>query len=70
LLARNTIWNLFGQLIPVVVAVITIPFLVRALTLSRFGLLSLVWIVIGYFSLLDLDLGRGLAGVQHREIGV
>jgi len=60
LLARNTIWNLLGQLLPMAVAVVAIPPLVRALGLDRFGVLSLGWIVIGYFSLFDLGIGRAL----------
>src|SRR6266700_2547428 len=60
LLARNTVWNLLGQLLPMAVAVVTIPVLVRGLGLDRFGVLSLAWIVIGYFSLFDLGIGRAL----------
>jgi hypothetical protein len=48
LLARNTIWNLFGQLFPMAVAVVAIPRLVRGLGVARFGVLSLAWIVVGY----------------------
>src|SRR6267142_5239625 len=60
LLARNTIWNLLGMILPMAVAVVSIPPLVRALGIDRFGLLSLAWIVIGYFSLFDLGIGRAL----------
>src|SRR6267142_4889320 len=60
LLARNTIWNVMGVLLPMAVAVLSIPPLVRALGIDRFGLLSLAWIVIGYFSLFDLGIGRAL----------
>jgi O-antigen/teichoic acid export membrane protein len=60
LLARNTLWNIVGQLLPMAVGVVAIPPLVRVLGLDRFGLLSLAWIVIGYFSLFDLGMGRAL----------
>ncbi|HLJ29909.1 MAG TPA: hypothetical protein VKY85_24590 [Candidatus Angelobacter sp.] len=53
-LARNTIWNLLGQLLPMAVAVVAIPPVIRGLGIPRFGVLSLAWIVIGYFSLFDL----------------
>jgi O-antigen/teichoic acid export membrane protein len=58
LLARNTIWNLIGQLVPLLVGMVAIPPLVRGLGIDRFGLLSLVWVIIGYFSFFDLGLGR------------
>jgi phenylacetate-coenzyme A ligase PaaK-like adenylate-forming protein/O-antigen/teichoic acid export membrane protein len=58
LLARNTVFNLVGQALPMLVAVITIPTIIRALGVGRFGVLTLAWMVVGYFSLLDLGLGR------------
>jgi O-antigen/teichoic acid export membrane protein len=70
LLARNTIWNLLGQLLPMVVAVFTIPPLVRALGVDRFGILSLAWIVIGYFSLFDLGIGRALTKLISDKLGL
>jgi O-antigen/teichoic acid export membrane protein len=59
-LARNTGWNLLGQLLPLVVSVAAIPPLVHGLGIERFGILSLAWIIIGYFSLFDLGIGRAL----------
>lgn len=41
-------------------AVLTIPFIVRGLGIDRFGVQTLVWAIIGYFSLFDLGLGRTL----------
>src|SRR5467141_3336376 len=69
LLARNTIWNLLGQLLPMAVAVVAIPPLVRALGLARFGVLSMAWIVIGYFSLFDLGIGRALTKLVADKLG-
>jgi O-antigen/teichoic acid export membrane protein len=58
LLARNTALNIAGQLIPIAVAVPTIPYLVAGLGDSRFGILALAWAALGYFGVLDLGLGR------------
>jgi O-antigen/teichoic acid export membrane protein len=69
LLARNTIWNLIGQLIPLLVGMVAIPPLVRGLGIDRFGLLSLVWIIIGYFSFFDLGLGRALTKLVADKLG-
>jgi len=69
LLARNTIWNLLGTLLPMGVAVVSIPPLVRALGLDRFGLLSLAWVVIGYFSLFDVGIGRALTKLVAEKLG-
>lgn len=58
LLAKNTVYNLLGQIIPMIVGLITIPILMNNLGIERFGLLSIVWMVVGYFSLFDLGIGR------------
>ena len=57
-LARNTIYNLIGYISPIPVALITIPILVKALGTDRFGVLTIAWMVIGYFSLFDMGIGR------------
>jgi O-antigen/teichoic acid export membrane protein len=57
-LTRNWGLNLLGQLLPLVVALVSIPFIVKGLGPERFGVLSIVWAVLGSFTLLDLGLGR------------
>ncbi len=77
LLARNVLWNLAGLLLPLGVAIVAVPFLVRGLGVDRFGILSLAWTLIGYFTLFDLGLGRALtkmvsdrfAKEDHESIG-
>jgi O-antigen/teichoic acid export membrane protein len=41
LLARNTLLNLAGQVILLMVGLVTIPYVVRALGTARFGVLSI-----------------------------
>ncbi len=60
LAARNTVWNLIGLGGPLAVALFAIPVLIQSLGTERFGVLSLVWAVIGYFGVFDLGLGRAL----------
>ena len=57
LLAHNTFLNFPGQVLPLLVGMITIPFIIRGLGTERFGLLSLAWVVLGYFTIFDLGLG-------------
>ncbi len=56
----NAGWNLLGNLLPLVAGLAAVPFLVDRLGTERFGLLSLAWILIGYFGLFDFGLGRAL----------
>ncbi len=57
-LFKNTLLNLVGLIIPYLVGFASIPFVIRWLGVDRFGVLSLVWVVFGYFGLFDLGLGR------------
>ncbi len=68
-LAGNTLWNLFGNCFPVLVAVVCLPVLKRGLGTERLGIISLAWVVIGYFSLFDLGLSRALTKLVAERIG-
>jgi O-antigen/teichoic acid export membrane protein len=57
-LARNTMYNLLGYGIPLLLALFAIPIIIGKLGTERFGVLTLVWLVVGYFSLFDLGIGR------------
>ncbi|MQR01326.1 flippase [Glaciimonas soli] len=59
-LKRNTVWNLVGSGLPFLLGVITIPYLIKHIGVEAFGILTLVWALIGYFSLFDFGLGRAL----------
>ena len=69
LLTRNTFLNLIGQGTPLLAAIFAIPMLIRSLGTDRFGVLTLVWMVIGYFSLFDLGLGRALTKLVAEKLG-
>jgi O-antigen/teichoic acid export membrane protein len=69
LLAHNTIWNLFGQILPMVVGFVTIPIIIRGMGVERFGVLSLAFVVLGYFSLFDLGIGRALTKLVADKLG-
>ncbi|MEP6991734.1 MAG: flippase [bacterium] len=69
MLARNTVLNVTGQGLPMVAALVSIPVLIHHLGTSRFGVLTLVWAAIGYFSLFDLGLGRALTQAVAMRLG-
>jgi O-antigen/teichoic acid export membrane protein len=69
LLARNTVFNLIGQGAPMVVAIFAIPLLIKGLGTDRFGVLTLAWMVVGYFSLFDMGLGRALTKLLAEKLG-
>ena len=68
-LARNTVLNVLGQVVPMLAAVVAIPILIQHLGASRFGVLTLAWAAIGYFNLFDLGLGRALTQIVAARLG-
>lgn len=71
-----TLQNIAGQGLPLVVGLVTIPLIKDGLGLESFGLLTLVWVALGYFTFFDLGLGRAViksiadfnARGDHKEV--
>jgi O-antigen/teichoic acid export membrane protein len=57
-IARNSLLNLAGQGLPLIVGLFVIPFVVRHMSPERFGLLSLIWALLGTFALFNFGLSR------------
>lgn len=57
-IARNSLLNFAGQGIPLIVGLLAVPYVVRHMSSERFGLLSLVWALLGTFSLFNFGLSR------------
>ena len=68
-LSRNILINLVGHGSPLIAAAICIPILIGEMGTVRFGVLTIAWMVIGYFSLFDLGLGRALTRSVAEKIG-
>ncbi|MHC1698697.1 MAG: flippase [Geobacteraceae bacterium] len=68
-LLRNTIYNFLGQGAPMLAALFAVPLLINHLGTERFGVLTLSWIIIGYFSLFDFGLGRALTKLVAEKLG-
>jgi O-antigen/teichoic acid export membrane protein len=65
----NLLWSFLGAGLPLLVAIVTIPQLLHAMGIARFGVLSLAWVVVGYFSLFDFGLGRAMTQLVAQKIG-
>lgn len=68
-LTTNVLWNFLGTGLPMLAGVVAIPQLITAIGTSRFGVLSLAWIVVGYFSLFDFGLGRAVTQLIAQKLG-
>lgn len=68
-LVLNSILNLFGQAAPMLAAIFCIPILIEKLGVTRFGFITLSLMIVGYFSLFDMGLGRALTQMTASRIG-
>lgn len=69
LLAKNIVLNSIGQVVPLIVAVVAIPYVIHGLGAECFGILSIAWVVIGYFGMFDLGLGRSTTKFIAEALG-
>lgn len=58
LLVRNTGLNLLAAVLPLLVGIVALPIAIRGLGKEAFGILSIAWVVLGYFGLFDFGLAR------------
>ena len=68
-LARNAVINLFGQGLPLAIGVVTAPAVIRGLGADRYGVLAMALVVLGYFGLFDLGLGRAATRFVAAALG-
>lgn len=62
------LWNLSGNVVPLLAAVFSIPLLIHDLGNERFGLLTIAWMLVGYFSLFDFGLGKALTKFTSEKL--
>jgi O-antigen/teichoic acid export membrane protein len=57
-LKRNSFWGVVGNGVPLVVGLVCIPYAMRGMGALGFGIVTLIWSLIGYFGMFDLGIGH------------
>ena len=58
--------NILGAMVPLGVSLLTVPLYVRHVGLDRYGVLSIVWVLLGYLGFLDFGLSRAAVNALAR----
>lgn len=66
--SSNVVFSFSGQILTLGVAFICMPLFIRSLGSERVGILSIIWVIVGYLTILDF--GMGPAIIKHVSLSI
>lgn len=65
-LAKHTAINVIGSVVPMLISLVTVPLYLGYIGAERYGILAVIWALLGYFGFIDLGFGRAVAHRMSR----
>ncbi|MGE5707948.1 MAG: flippase [Bacteroidota bacterium] len=65
-IGKNTLINLTGALVPFLVSLMVVPPYLHRIGEARYGVLAIVWLILGFFGVFDLGMGKVCANQMAR----
>jgi O-antigen/teichoic acid export membrane protein len=68
-LAKNTLWNLGGNIAAIIISVLSLPIILTNLGTERMGVITLIWLIEGQFGIFDAGLSYAVTKLIAEKLG-
>jgi len=63
---RNYGYSAIGAAVPIIVSLVVVPLYIRHVGTERYGVMAIVWLILGYFGFFDFGLSRASANALSK----
>jgi O-antigen/teichoic acid export membrane protein len=67
-LKKSMLINLLTKVLPIIIGIVTTPYLISGLGDERFGIIQIYWTIVGFSTVFDFGLGRALTQLVSKMI--
>ncbi|MEB3245621.1 MAG: oligosaccharide flippase family protein [Vampirovibrionales bacterium] len=68
-LLKSGALNLFTKILPILIGIFAVPVMIHGFGVERFGVLTIIWSIVGYATVFDAGIGRALTQLVSKRLG-